>query len=221
MDDDLLRLLDLFERLGNLAESQLKAAVAHLGLMAVHARILLYLAHANRYSNTPLALAEYLGLTKGTVSQSLILLERKGLLTRRKDSADGRVVRLELTAAGLSVAQAVEAAYGARWAQAAEGLPAGLLEVLTDMLRRLQRAEGRRSFGLCRTCRHHLPLPEGRWRCALTGEPLTAEDGERICREHEAPEARLMPGSHRETLKKAASASEGPAQIAARGKTSH
>ena len=32
---------------------------------------------ANRYSNTPQALADYLGLTKGTVSQTLLLLDRR------------------------------------------------------------------------------------------------------------------------------------------------
>lgn len=199
MAEDILRILDLSERLGNLAESHLKAAMSGHGLQAVHARILLYLAHANRYSNTPLVVAEYLGLTKGTVSQSLILLEHKGLLARRKDARDGRVVRLELTAAGLSLARAVETGYVARWAEAAKGLPAGLLDALTDMLRRLQWAEGRRSFGPCRTCRHFLPEAEGRWRCGLTGEALTAEDGERICREHEAPDAGIMPASRSST----------------------
>lgn len=199
MAEDILRILDLSERLGNLAESHLKATMSAHGLQAVHARILLYLAHANRYSNTPLAVAEYLGLTKGTVSQSLILLEHKGLLAKSKDALDGRVVRLELTAAGMSLARAVETGYVARWAEAAQGLPAGLLDALTDMLRRLQWAEGRRSFGQCRTCRHFFPDALGRWRCGLTGEALTAEDGERICREHAAPDAGVIPASHSPT----------------------
>lgn len=188
MTDDILRILDLSERLGNLAESRLKAAVSTHGLQAVHARIVLYLAHANRYSNTPLAVADYLGLTKGTVSQSLILLENKGLLARAADARDGRVVRLVLTEAGRSLARAVEDESVARLAEAGRGLPEGLLDALTDVLRRLQLAEGRRSFGQCRTCRHHLEEAPGRWRCGLTGEALTVEDGECICREHEVAE---------------------------------
>lgn len=186
MSDDILRILDLSERLGNLAESRLKAVVTAQGLQAVHARILLYLARANRYSNTPLAVAEYLGLTKGTVSQSLILLENKGLLARVADARDRRVVRLVLTEAGRSLARAVEEQSVARLAEAGGALPEGLLDALTEALRRLQLAEGRRSFGQCRTCRHHLVEAPGRWRCALTGEALTAEEGESICREHEA-----------------------------------
>ncbi len=186
MTHDILRILDLSERLGNLAEARLKAAVLAQGLQAVHARILLYLAHANRYSNTPLAVADYLGLTKGTVSQSLILLENKGYLVKRADERDGRVVRLVLTEAGQALAGAVEDESVARLAEAGRGLPDGLLDALTEVLRRLQWAEGRRSFGQCRTCRHHLDEAPGQWRCGLTGEALTAEDGERICREHEA-----------------------------------
>jgi len=189
MNQDILRILDLAERLGNLAEARLKATVAAQGLQAVHARILLFLLHANRYSNTPLAVADYLGLTKGTVSQSLILLENKGLLAKMADERDGRVVRLVLTEAGLTLARMTEAESAARLAEAAQDLPEGLLDGLTGMLRRLQAAEGRRSFGLCRTCRHHLEEAPGRWRCGLTGEPLSAADGERICREHEAPDS--------------------------------
>ncbi len=195
MTHDILRILDLAERLGNLAEARLKAAVAAHGLRTVHARILLYLARANRFSNTPLAVAEYLGLTKGTVSQSLILLENKGYLAKQADARDGRVVRLALTEAGLALARAVQANSIAQFTEAAQGLPDGLLEALTDMLRRLQRAEGRRSFGVCRTCRHYLKEGHGHGRCGMTGEVLTARDGEKICREHETvkPQAPVDP----------------------------
>lgn len=188
MTHDILRILELSERLGNLAEARLKGAVSAQGLQAVHARILLYLAHANRYSNTPLAVADYLGLTKGTVSQSLILLENKGYLAKQADERDGRVVRLVLSEAGQALARAVEDESVARLAEAGRGLPDGLLDALTDVLRRLQWAEGRRSFGQCHTCRHHLEEAPGRWRCGLTGEVLTVEDGQRICREHEVAE---------------------------------
>jgi hypothetical protein len=65
--------------------------------------------------------------------------------------------------------------------------PAELLDGLTGMLRCLQAREGRRSFGVCRTCRFHTAVGRGYWRCGLTGERLLAEDRDRICREHEAP----------------------------------
>ena len=186
MTSDILRLLDLAERLGNLAESRLKAVAMPHGLQPVHARILLYLAAANRYSNTPQAVAEYLGLTKGTVSQSLILLEAKGFLRRETDAHDRRVVRLATTPAGDALVTEIDRHGAGGFRVAARELPEGLRDGLTRLLRSLQELEGRRSFGVCRTCGHHLAEGRGRWRCGLTGEPLAAAERERICREHEA-----------------------------------
>jgi len=184
MTTDLIRLLDLAERLGNLAEARLKTLGARHGLQSVHVRVLLYLAAANRYSNTPLALGEYLGLTKGTVSQSLILLENKGFLSRAADAHDRRVVRLALAPAGRAVVEEAEKVGHLR--AAATEARAGLLDDLTGLLRQMQILEGRRSFGQCRTCRHHLAEGRGRWRCGLTGESLSRAEGEQICREHES-----------------------------------
>ena len=181
MTADLVRLLDLIERLGNLAEARLKALGAPHGLQAVHLRLLLYLAAANRYSNTPLAAGEYLGLTKGTVSQSLILLESRGFLSRTADARDRRVVRLALTAAGQAVVEEAEDL----GRLGAAHVPAGLREGLIELLRDWQVLEGRRSFGQCSTCRHYLAEGPDLWRCGLTGEPLSRADGTRICREHE------------------------------------
>lgn len=186
MVSDALRFLEVVERLANLVQARLKVVGARHGLKPVHVQILLFLATANRYSNTPQAVAEYFGLTKGTVSQSLILLETKGLLERAGDANDGRVVRLLLT----PVAQAVAKESEQRGAIPFRGLDGarldGLSGELTAVLRHVQVAEGRRSFGVCRSCRHHRAERRGRWRCGLTGEPLTSAEGERICREHEA-----------------------------------
>ena len=186
MTTDFLRFLDLAERVVNLAQTRLKALGSTHGLQLVHVQILNYLAAANRYSNTPLAVAEYLGLTKGTVSQSLILLEEKGFLARAPDARDRRVVRLALTPEGEAVVKAVEGEGAHRLQARAGDLPEHLLADLTQVLRRLQILEGRRSFGVCRTCRHHLADGEGLWRCGLTGETLASADGDKICREHEA-----------------------------------
>ncbi len=186
MDDDILRLFDVAERLGNLAEARLKAVATAHGLQSVHARILLYLSAANRYSNTPQAVAEYLGLTKGTVSQSLILLEDKGYLRRMADAHDRRIMRLEPTPQGEALVSELQRRGTGGFAVAMRDLPHGLLAGLTQLLRRLQQLEGRRSFGVCRSCRHHLAEGRGRWRCGLTGEPLKAADRQRICREHDS-----------------------------------
>src|SRR3982751_1145499 len=100
LDKNPLVLLELVERLGNLMRSELRKSGSDESLQPVHLQALVYLSKANRYSNTPQALADYLGLTKGTVSQTLLLLDRRGLIERFEDDIDRRVVRLRLSSAG-------------------------------------------------------------------------------------------------------------------------
>jgi DNA-binding MarR family transcriptional regulator len=181
---------DILERLCNLLRSEARAAGAQAGLQPIHWQTLRYLDACNRYSDTPLAVAEFLGQTKGTVSQSLNLLVGKGLLEKQPDAADRRVVHLKPTAAVRELL--AQAGLERKIGQVAAGLDdatrAGLDAGLTQLLRSLQLAHGRRSFGVCTTCRFNERM-QGGHRCGLTGEPLSADDIIRICREHAAPEA--------------------------------
>ncbi len=68
-------------------EQPLVAELQPVQLSALH-----YLARCNRYSDTPLGVTEYLGLTKGTVSQSLKVLEGRGLISKLPDARDRRSV---------------------------------------------------------------------------------------------------------------------------------
>src|SRR4030065_1806393 len=81
------------ERLSLLTRADLRQAGAAQGLQPVHLQVLFYLNQANRFSNTPQALTEYLGLTKGTVSQTVLVLARRRLISRYADPRDGRGVR--------------------------------------------------------------------------------------------------------------------------------
>lgn len=181
---------DTLDRLCNLLRSEARVVGAQAGLQPIHWQTLRYLAACNRYSNTPLAVAEFLGQTKGTVSQSLKLLVTKGLVSKEPDAADRRVVHLALTDAALALLG--QAAFRQKLQQAAAGLDAGtraaLDASLTELLRALQLAHGRRSFGVCGSCRFH-ERTDASSRCQLTDEPLSADDARRICREHEAPDA--------------------------------
>ena len=181
--EEQIRIAELLERIGNLLRSKQRDTAGRYSLQPVHLSALGYLARANRYSDTPAAVTEYLGVTKGTASQTLLVLERKGLLERRPDGSDGRVVRLALTPAGRSVAAEALAPEGLQ--AALTGLhPGNLEEALAGLLAGLQRANGLRSFGVCHTCRH-FTRAGSRFRCGLTGEGLTKADSSRICREHE------------------------------------
>lgn len=161
-----------------------RQAAAGAGLLPVQLAMLGYLRDANRYSNMPQCLAEYLGLTKGTVSQSLKILEERGWVLRQPDGADRRVVRLTLSEAGL---KALERADDDAWRIAAQHLPANERERLRSLLTRLlsswQQERNGKTFGVCRTCRH-FRQGESSHQCGLTGEALSEADSEQICREH-------------------------------------
>ncbi len=82
--EDSIRAAALIERIGRLIGSESHAN----GLQPVHWEALRYLSKANRFSQTAAALTAYLGLTKGTVSQSLKALEAKGLVRKLVDTEE-------------------------------------------------------------------------------------------------------------------------------------
>ncbi|MBI4754338.1 MAG: MarR family transcriptional regulator [Betaproteobacteria bacterium] len=172
----------LLERLGALIHQSVREDAARHGLLPIHVQVLHYLAQANRYSDLPIAVADYFGITRGTVSQTLAVLERKGLLVKEPDARHGKRVHLKLTSAG-------EAVLKESWAERVEkvldslSLDANTLDkALREMLIALQRLNGQRAFGVCRQCAHFLAEEDGA-RCGLTGEPLDTEQTVRICRE--------------------------------------
>ncbi len=185
MPDGGADLLHLLECLGRLLAGDLRAQAGDRGLQLVHLQVLDYLRRANRYSNTPRALAEYLGLTKGTVSQTVLLLHRRGLLLREEDPVDRRVVRLRLSRQGQRLAE--RSGEEDAWRRALGELPAAeraaAAGVLQRLLTGLQRRRGNLGFGECRTCRHFRREGAG-FRCGLTGEPLQRAETLQICREH-------------------------------------
>jgi MarR family transcriptional regulator, organic hydroperoxide resistance regulator len=189
-----VELHDYLERLCNLLRGQARSAVADLGLQPVQLEALHYLERCNRYSNTPLAVAEYLGSTKGTVSQTLKVLESKGLVDKVTDVKDRRVVHLVLTPRARELLAGAVPAPILRQAAAGPGGPdvKVLVAGLRVLLRGIQAAHGHRSFAVCATCRYNDRTPDG-FRCGLTGEPLGESDLSLICREHAYPEGQTEP----------------------------
>jgi DNA-binding MarR family transcriptional regulator len=179
------RLPDLLERIGRLLRS---ARHRNERLNPAQWEALRYLGRANRYSRTPTALTLYLGATKGTVSQTVIALERKGLVRRAADPRDRRGIRLGLTARGRANLQR-------------DPMPDLLDEIdrlllerletdLSDLLVHLQRRNQHRPFGQCAKCRFFrrgaaMGETGGPHRCGLTLEPLADFESEQICAEHE------------------------------------
>lgn len=187
MDKSAAQFFELIDRLGNLVRVDLRAAGSQHSLQPVHLQALIYLAAANRYSNTPQALAEYLGLTKGTVSQSLLLLHRRGLIDRHGDASDKRLVRLALTESGAQLLKAIQLL--PEWTQVVARIAPQrskiVLAVLKELLLALQLNAGNRSFGVCNSCQLNLHEGPRSYRCGLTGEKLSLPDTRMICREHQ------------------------------------
>lgn len=171
----------LLERIGNLLREQARSVATREGLKLAQLDALVYLSRANRYSDTTSAVVEYLGATKGSVSQTLTALEGKGLVERVPDDSDGRVSHCRPTAKGRRIGRA------AFPSELLDGADRPELErVLGSLLRDIQRAHGGRAFGVCRSCIHFTPAGRGH-RCGLTGESLTIPESRLLCREHEPP----------------------------------
>lgn len=176
---------NLIERMAALIRSEERKRCAEYGLQLVHLQVLDYLARCNKYSDTPAAVANYLGMTRGTVSQTLLLLEKKAYIKKTNDTADRRVVHLSLLPAGLSLLE--QARPSELFEQASEILKQDKNkhhdEVLADILTALQKSNQSYTFGLCKSCKFFTVGQEG-FLCGLTKEALSESDSEKICQEH-------------------------------------
>ncbi len=175
----------LIERMAALIRSEERKKCAELGLQPVHVQVLDYLSRCNKYSDTPAATSKYLGMTRGTVSQSLILLEKRGFIEKTSDSADKRVIHLHLLPEGLNTLK--QAQLSELFNKASDLLnqhhASASKEIIAHALAALQKANSSQSFGLCKTCQHFTKTPTG-FVCGLTKEKLSNSDSEKICQEH-------------------------------------
>ena len=176
---------DLIERMAALIRSEERKKCTELGLQPVHLQVLDYLSRCNRYSDTPAALTKYLGMTRGTVSQTLLLLVKKGFIKKTTDATDRRVIHLSLLAEGGGILK--QARTSDLFNQAAslfeEHNFINNQEMFMKALTSLQKANKSQSFGLCKTCQYFTTTSAG-FNCGLTNEELSQSDSEKICQEH-------------------------------------
>jgi MarR family transcriptional regulator, negative regulator of the multidrug operon emrRAB len=183
-----IAVFDLIERMSALIRSEERKKCTEFGLQAVHLHILDYLSRSNKYSDTPACLASYLGMTRGTVSQTLLLLEKKGYVIKTTDAVDRRVIHLSLSPEGKTMLAQVKPS--GLFNQAIGLLQPDELnsydETLLNILAALQKSNKSHTFGLCKTCQFFTRLPNT-FTCGLTKEALTEEDSGKICQEHTVP----------------------------------
>lgn len=183
-DIDISALLERLERL-------MRAEEYEAGLNPAQWEALRYLARCNRFSNSPGALTAFLGATKGTVSQTLLALERKGMVSRMPRPGEGRSIQIVLTDKGRDMLsrdprRKIDAVASGLDSDIDTAMRQGVYALLQDRVT----AMGLKTFGLCRSCRHFRRLgskddPAGPHRCALLDLPLAEADTSRLCVEHQ------------------------------------
>jgi DNA-binding MarR family transcriptional regulator len=160
------------------------------GLNPAQWEALRYLSRANRFSNSPIALTRFLGSTKGTISQTIKALERKGFIAKTPRQDEGRSICLSLTPKGAEAlkhdpltefSKSLDDLSGKSRRRLAKGL-ADLLE--TDLKRREQP-----SFGKCSSCRYFREKGReadgaGPHSCMLFDAGLSSAEAQLICVEH-------------------------------------
>lgn len=177
----------LLERLSRLMRAQEHAS----DINPAQWEALRYLSRCNRFSDSPGALTRYLSATKGTISQSLMALERKGLLTKQPRPGEARSVVLALTPAGR------ESLQDDPWRQLAEmietsgvktrrRLAAGSSKLVAQILK----SRDLPSFGRCANCRYFreggAPRDaKGKHWCLLFEQPITKSEAVKICASHD------------------------------------
>lgn len=177
----------LLERIAALIHQTVREDAARHDLLPIHLQVLSYLARANLYSDIPVAVAEYFGISRGSVSQTIAVLERKGLIERHSEVRNRKRVHLKLTDRGHEVleeswARRLDRILAAQPTADVKTLDAGL----RGLLRTLQAENGQQAFGICHQCQYFLK-ESGGYRCGLTSEVLEREQTDRLCREWTTP----------------------------------
>lgn len=175
------RLRDVIDRLGRIvAADEWSDAVNPTQWTALS-----YLARANRFSRSPSQVADYMEATRGTVSQTLKALARKGLITEIRSEQDKRSISYSVTKEGLSVLDG-----SSLIAEAAASLPererSALIAGLEALIHKALQKRGSRAFGVCETCTFHEKRDSGGY-CRLLDEPLAPLETGQICHEHSDP----------------------------------
>jgi DNA-binding MarR family transcriptional regulator len=153
------------------------------GLIPVQWEALRYLARANRLSNAPIALSRYLGTTKGTVSQTLAALEKKGLLTKSGRDGNDRSLILQLTAAAdLLLARDPLTALAADMEALAGKTKRRLARGLSELLFHEAQRQAAPQFGTCAACRYFREGGhDGADTCMKDKATLDPAEQQRLC----------------------------------------
>jgi DNA-binding MarR family transcriptional regulator len=165
------------------------------GLNPAQWAALRYFASANRFSRTVSDFAAHHGSTKGTASQTVKALVRKGLLARHPDPRDRRSARIDLLHAGRDLLDHDPLArIAASIGRLTDVSRATLTDALGQMLDDLLASHDRHRTGRCADCRHLEParccaagnLDVTAHVCRLLDETLGDHELQEFCRNYQS-----------------------------------
>lgn len=174
------RIVDLLVHIGCAVCSEDAAS----GLTAAQWTCLRFLAHANHSTRTPSGFASFQATTRGTASQIITSLDRRGLLVRTRSERDRRSVVVDLSDRGRAILardplrDLIGALDGLGAAERAH-----FLKTLSRLASVLAMRRDRPVFGTCRDCSHFARFG-GTAYCACMAQELAAEDIPKLCASH-------------------------------------
>ncbi len=174
------RIADLLVHVGRAARSE----ESRSDLTATQWACLRFFAAANGSTRTPSGFACFQATTRGTASQIIKSLERRGLIQRHRSVRDRRSVRFDLTETGRATLQRdplgdlIHAIDRLDWTERAPFL--STLSRLASVLSGLRNVP---AFGTCRDCSHFTPKGDHGY-CACMAETLSIEEIDKLCASH-------------------------------------
>jgi DNA-binding MarR family transcriptional regulator len=185
--------MDGLDRFASAMRTEVRRTVASRGLNPAQDAILRMLL-ARPAGLRVQALAEHLGVRQPTVTDSVIALERKGLVRRQADPADARATIVKVTPEALTKpAAAVPSLAAAALADLSEAEQVRLLKTLIKLIRSLQLRHAIPPQRLCVSCKYFRPNvhpeAEAPHHCAFVDAPFGDGALRLDCAEHEQASA--------------------------------
>lgn len=189
------RLRDGLERLASVLKADQWSAANAVGLNPTQAHVLSFLAGRGEAGLRVKAIAEHLGVTQPTATDSIAALERKGLVAKGLDASDARAVAVRVTQAGRDAVKAIglsTMATDTALASLSAAEQADLLLLVVKLIRSLQIAGALPEQRACVTCRHFRPNAhpgaDAPHHCAFVNAAFGTRHLRLDCGEHETAE---------------------------------
>lgn len=150
-------------------------------------------------------IAQHLGVTAASASDSITSLTTKGFIEKGRDAADARAVALKLTRSGQDLAARIASSVGFAH-KAVSDLPPStqeaLFESLLALIGKLQQSDRFPEIRACVTCKYFAinrhPGSEAPHHCTLVNAPLSVSLLRLDCPEHDPAQAAVAVQNWRE-----------------------